>query len=311
MLAEPSGAYTPKPPVHGWYSFVLSYPPSLVQTYVKRFGLKEDSVVLDPFCGTGTTLVACKSMGVPSLGIESNPMAYFASSTKIDWSIDPSRLVSHGRRVASAALSRLDTEGFGTPRDLPLFIDTYPVARDGDLLSFTEQEWKLLQKNAISPLPLHKTLVLRETLQNLRDEVVHQHELLALARVAVSVSDLRFGPEVGLGPIKTDAAVVELWLQAIEDMAHDLASVRSTASVSCYVHDGDARRVNELVAESSVDSVITSPPYPNEKDYTRTTRLESVLLGLISDKAQLRAVKQNLVRFQHSWCLQAGYGRPR
>ncbi len=42
--------------------------------------------------------------------------------------------------------------------------------------------------------------------------------------------------------------------------------------------------------------MITSPPYPNEKDYTRTTRLESVLLGFILDKKDLRSIKQDLIR---------------
>jgi hypothetical protein len=42
--------------------------------------------------------------------------------------------------------------------------------------------------------------------------------------------------------------------------------------------------------------VITSPPYPNEKDYTRTTRLETVLLGFISNRAELQALKRGLVR---------------
>ena len=42
--------------------------------------------------------------------------------------------------------------------------------------------------------------------------------------------------------------------------------------------------------------VITSPPYPNEKDYTRSTRLESILLGLIADKRQLRQLKSGLLR---------------
>ena len=45
-----------------------------------------------------------------------------------------------------------------------------------------------------------------------------------------------------------------------------------------------------------MDAVITSPPYPNEKDYTRTTRLESVLLGFISNKKELRELKRRLVR---------------
>ena len=45
-----------------------------------------------------------------------------------------------------------------------------------------------------------------------------------------------------------------------------------------------------------MDAVITSPPYPNEKDYTRTTRLESVILGLIRDMSGLRELKKDLIR---------------
>ena len=51
-----------------------------------------------------------------------------------------------------------------------------------------------------------------------------------------------------------------------------------------------------ILKPGSVDFVITSPPYPNEKDYTRTTRLESVVLGLIKNRRELRMLKQNLVR---------------
>ncbi len=45
-----------------------------------------------------------------------------------------------------------------------------------------------------------------------------------------------------------------------------------------------------------MDAVITSPPYPNEKDYTRTTRLESVLLGFVQDRQSLRDLKEKLLR---------------
>lgn len=38
------------------------------------------------------------------------------------------------------------------------------------------------------------------------------------------------------------------------------------------------------------------PPYPNEKDYSRTTRLETVLLGFVRNAQELRAVKKTLVR---------------
>ena len=45
--------------VHQWYRFVLSFPPHLVRDYIAKFGLNEQHHVLDPFCGTGTTLVEC------------------------------------------------------------------------------------------------------------------------------------------------------------------------------------------------------------------------------------------------------------
>ena len=54
--------------------------------------------------------------------------------------------------------------------------------------------------------------------------------------------------------------------------------------------------MNDFIAPGSIDAVITSPPYPNEKDYTRTTRLESVLLGFINNKLELRELKKHLLR---------------
>ena len=41
---------------------------------------------------------------------------------------------------------------------------------------------------------------------------------------------------------------------------------------------------------------IRDRPYPNEKDYTRTTRLESVILGFVKNRAELRSLKKTLLR---------------
>ena len=49
--------------IHDWYRFVLSYPPHLVQQYLTEFNIDNNSLVLDPFCGTGTTNVECKKSG--------------------------------------------------------------------------------------------------------------------------------------------------------------------------------------------------------------------------------------------------------
>ena len=58
----------------------------------------------------------------------------------------------------------------------------------------------------------------------------------------------------------------------------------------------DAREPTKVIEENSIDAVITSPPYPNEKDYTRITRLESVVLGFFEDRSHLRSFKKTFLR---------------
>ena len=79
-------------------------------------------------------------------------------------------------------------------------------------------------------------------------------------------------------------------------MAKDLQQVSKFAGIPAVVYHADARNIADIVEPNSIDIVITSPPYPNEKDYTRITRLELVLLGFIQDKGELRSLKQNLMR---------------
>jgi len=261
--------------VHSWYRFVLSFPPHLVQDYITQFGLDDRHLVLDPFCGTGTTVVECKKQGIPSVGVEANPMAWFAGSVKLDWEVDPDQLLAIAREIGDRATDQIAAEG-------------------DNLRSLHPEQEKVILKSSISPLPLHKTLILLEQIEKFGNQ---RHLKLALAKAAVTrISNLRFGPEVGVGKAKLDAPVIESWLQVVETIAADLRLLQARKAVPAQVHRGDARQLQAWLQPNSVDAVITSPPYPNEKDYTRTTRLESVLLGFIQNRADLRALKQGLVR---------------
>ena len=277
---------------HEWYRFVLSYPPHLVRDYLNRFGVRPGQQVLDPFCGTGTTLVECKKLGFRAVGIEGNPMAHFASTVKCDWSIDPTALILNAQEVCDAAHWRLNDDGIPDAPCLNGFIPTHSVER-----SLPEEALSLLLTNSISSRPLHKALVLLEALESHSHPRYKQHMKLAFAKAVVfSASNLRFGPEVGLGKIKSDAAVVEPWFELVQLMANDLIHLYPRETHPSTVHLGDARNSNDYIPPTSIAAVITSPPYPNEKDYTRTTRLESVLLGMVSTKEELRNLKRTLVR---------------
>lgn len=262
---------------HDWYRFVLSYPPHLVRHYFHQFGLSSDATVLDPFCGTGTTIVEAKKNGLPSVGVEAIPMSHFACSTKVQWKVELSEVSTALQAVTVIAQN---------------LIDTSPPLR------FTPEQRAIIVKNSICDRPLHQCLALKQAIATVTHKAIRDLFDLGLAYVAIhEASNLKFGPEVGIRRRqREDVPVLESWQAKVRQMTQDLADYQSLASVSAQCHRGDARTLRSLLAPQSIDAVMTSPPYPNEKDYTRTTRLESVLLGFINNKQELRAFKQSLIR---------------
>lgn len=276
---------------HDWYRFVLSFPPHLVRDYLIDFAAGANSVVLDPFCGTGTTLVEAKRARLQSYGTEANYFAHFASRVKTNWGVSPDLLLEQSIEIANIASRRLNEQGI-TDR-----VSFAPEIDESSLNQLSGEEDKLILKNSISPLPLHKSIILLETLNEYRLDSIYEHQLLALANALVfKISNLHFGPEVGVRKPKLDAPVISTWLHEVKKMVDDLQTVEGGNRTSSKVILADARELDSVLPERSVDLVITSPPYPNEKDYTRTTRLESVILGFINTQSDLRDLKKGLLR---------------
>lgn len=275
--------------IHNWYRFVLSFPPHLVRDYLRDFDLRPGGVVLDPFCGTGTTLVECQLNGGRGIGVEANPFPEFASRVKTDWSVNPDNLATVATEVAERSLEKLASEGFD---DLGLnFTPNVPLRR------LPPQAERALITNSISPIPLHKVLVLLEEINRFSDFHEHQYMVLALGKALVaSIGNLRFGPEVGIGKVKSDAHVIGSWRTEIRRITADLQQLQGKDYIQTTVYLADARELSRSLSPESVQMVITSPPYPNEKDYTRTTRLESVILGFYQDMPHLRKLKKSLLR---------------
>ena len=264
--------------IHDWYRFVLAFPPHLVRSYVDEFRLDNTSQLLDPFCGTGTTVVEAKKLNVNAIGLEANPMAWFASKTKCTWTFSDQGLLRAMEEV-STTTSRM-------------------LASSNSLLRVLDPEAEaVLIRNSISPLPLHKSLILLEAIENHPSQEAKPYMLLALGTsLKDEIGNLRFGPEVGVGRIKSDAEVVELWRNRVESIATDLKDHKGIMRGRTRIVRCDSRAIGNLRIQKPFDAVITSPPYPNEKDYTRATRLESVVLGFINNRKDVRSLKSSLMR---------------
>jgi hypothetical protein len=209
----------------------------------------------------------------------------------VNWSVEPARLRAACERIAAAADRQLKRDGLVDEPQQKLAFE--PAL----LRTLPEEQTALLLENSISPRPLHKVLVLRDAIAADRDESCRAHLRLALARAVIGpVGNLRFGPEVGLGTVREDAPAIAVWRENVEVIAFDLERLAELRDApGAEVRHADARQAVAQLAAESIDAVITSPPYPNEKDYTRTTRLESVLLGFITSKVELKALKKGML----------------
>ena len=214
--------------VHDWYRFVLSFPPHLVRTYIERFGIEESQVILDPFCGAGTTLVESKKSGIASVGMDSHPMAHFASSVKVNWTVSADCVLDYAGQVAESFSAAMEN----TERLVPTF-DSEILQHTDPLIGLLDpEESRLLIKNSISPRPVLKTLTLLREIDEHGDATLRNFGRLAIAGALVNgVSNLKFGPEVGVGRIKADAPVLESWGERIQRMADDLRFVQDQSAI--------------------------------------------------------------------------------
>lgn len=300
--------------IHGWYRFVLGYPPHLVREYLSKLDADpERDWVLDPFCGTATTPVEARLRGFAVMGTDANPMALLAARVKLNWSIDLDAAQTSLEAVGKAAESFIRRAGLALypqrPRQLSLLDarahTTYQASSDHHLESnplelLPDSAAKLIPSGFISPKPLARVLSIRQAIAKCAaDAGIRDFLWLALASTIVSsAGNVGFGPEVYRLPPKEDADVLGDFRELVEQMIADMHRVQQLAAIKppAAIARDDARVMASLADRPPIGIVITSPPYPNEKDYTRSTRLESVLLGFISSKEDLRAIKANLLR---------------
>ena len=290
--------------VHDWYRFVLAFPDHLVREMLEQLGASEGDTVLDPFCGTGTTLVESMRLGMRAVGIEANPVCFLASRVKTNWDVSIPKLESALKRVIETASPYSETL---SQADLPLFSDQTKVDEiKNELLDESPEgiyfvQSGMLERRWISEIPFYKTLAVLQGIKRIRtSQAVRETLLLSLASILVSnVGNIKFGPELYVSGSKQDSDVLGIFSSKVTKVVGDLHVVQSLHHLPSSVTMGDSRNCDRLLHEADiheVDWVITSPPYPTEKDYTRQTRLELVFLGYVFDRQSLQSVKKEMLR---------------
>jgi DNA modification methylase len=271
--------------VHRWFRLKESFSPRLLSTVLKEIytPLPVTLSILDPFSGVGTALLSAQALraegiDAQAVGIERNPFIAFAARAKLNWpSIDPARILRDGERAVQLA------SGLHPP------IPTLSSIRTGRCIS------------------LHKTkqiLALRDAIRQVSSGPTADALLLGLAASIESMSKtrkdgraLRIVERKSLQMVPT---VMERW----REIAQDCSAANKTLNSPTVplLLEGDGRNPVKLgVRPGSVDLIFTSPPYPNNIDYSEVYKLELWLLGFVTDSVDFLALRRQTFR-SHPTC---------
>lgn len=280
--------------VHEWYRIVLGYPDRLVTELLTRFSVKPGDLVLDPFCGSGTTLVECMKVGVDSIGIDANPSSCFSARVKTNWHLNPDRLLDLTHEVE---------------RTVPRYLARVTAYESDPTYKYLDQTGMLARK-WISRKPLRKAIAIKKSIERLRTSSAYRNAMMLalISEVVHGASNVKFGPELYCSRVKRDAKVLAGFKSRISAMLNDLRMVSKVSFGSARVFRGDSRKGStfaQTCQKGSIASVICSPPYPTEHDYTRNSRLELAFLEEVVDLESLRAIKKAMIR-SHTKGIYAG-----
>lgn len=286
--------------LHQAYSFSLAFEASVVSSLLDRFA-GDKSTVLDPFCGTGTTLLESKMHGFPSFGVDANPVCVMVSRAKTEWNLNVDDLRSHADLAVLSAsheyelfLRRRQKYRARGCRHYPLQDPIFERSSAGRYLVSSG----LIRRGWISPLPALKTLLLAEALWNQPERIRNFLFLSLFGLLVPEISNMSYGPEIYRARRRKDRDVFGLFQARTSDNLSKLNLLRSEFedANATIVHGNSTSEGLDHVSPESVDLVISSPPYLSDHDYSRLTRLELVFSGHVSSREHLRDVKRQLLR---------------
>ena len=239
--------------------------------------------VLDPFSGAGTAVLTACSMGLKGTGIEIMPVgnlgarAVVASCNGLD--LGCFREVSNG--LLSAVSQESHSDNFLFPH-VPITEHAFPQATERDLANAREFIAGVTNPSLSTILTVACLSVLEEVSYTRKDGQF-----------------LRWDPQSGraVSPKLHKESIP--WLE--EALRRRLTAIASDIPVLRRNFDGpmpefiDGSSLTELrrLPTASFDAVVTSPPYANRYDYTRTYALELAYLGY--DAVQFKELRQALL----------------
>jgi tRNA G10 N-methylase Trm11 len=264
-------------PFQRWYPYIEGYSTDFVKSLIKNFDIK-DTLVYEPFAGTGTTLFAADDEGLSTVYSEVNPLLQYLilTKTKVLRAKEGQRkkLSDNLKDISKTLLHSLDK--FQEDKSL----------REAYKTLFADSKY-------FSDEKLSQILKLRSYIDivKLEDELLADTLTIAVLSCLLPVShlkkagDVRFKTEKELE--KEFTTFDEILPPKITDIADDVLNFSYTLKTNHELILSNAKnigRINDL----KIGAIITSPPYLNGTNYFRNTKVELWFLRYLQYENDLR-----------------------
>lgn len=248
--------------IHAIHPYPCKFPAAVARRYMPSEGF-----VVDPFCGSGTTLLEAAVAGRATAGIDCNPIAVLISKCKL---INlTSRSAQSLKRLRDTAVRAAPTAA-SLETDLPEFAgrDHWFTEEARRELGFLVAQIEELGARSAS------SIVARTALSAVVNRYSRQDTETRYARV---------DRDVPAGSVLNGFARK---LESIEDAIRGRGVLPSNPRL---VFDADIRS-RSPIEDESVDAIITSPPYANTMDYYLYHKQRMNVLGMSFKAAQTREI---------------------
>ncbi|HEY4210266.1 MAG TPA: DNA methyltransferase [Steroidobacteraceae bacterium] len=254
--------------VHGLHEYKGKFNPQVAKALLNIFSADRGDCVLDPFCGSGTSLVECAQLGIKAVGTDVNPLAVFLANAK---------LKSLGIRAGdlkgaiAGARRRMAGSRSSPPKDdRTAYLQSWFSPGILEVIESVRSAFESLDGDAGQiGLAIASNLLRDYSLQEPRD--------LRIRRRKSALPEISF-----LNALE----------RAVEAYCSRLGSAQETlgvaSSAGCAIHL-DCRELSgsRIEMPGAFDLAITSPPYATALPYIDTQRLSLVWLGLLKPEEVL------------------------
>lgn len=265
--------------VHGLHEYKGKFNPQVVRSLFNIYNVTPEDRILDPFCGSGTSIVEAALEGVSSMGTDINPLAVFIANAKVKaLNIDVEEIIIGKKKLLDAF--KIIKKGL-ILKESNARIEYLLSWFSSDVLSDIEA----LRIAAHELKPPLRNIFLILISNNIREYSLQEP------------SDLRIRRRISPFP---EGTIVEKISVAIDNFILNQREFQSSfkpiksSNRAVNIDIKNCGGVKDLAENGQFDFAITSPPYATALPYIDTQRLSLVWLNLISPQ-EIRKLESKLI----------------